>query len=171
MWEPRGSGKGSTFKEDMNGYFDSIARGRGSLLIAVCRGKVSEGIDFADAQARAVVCVGIPFPNWKDHQVQQKREYNDRRRRDGCTSLLSGSQWYDVEAFRALNQALGRCIRHRNDWGAILLLDARFNNRHYFNSLSKWARELAHSYPTFKEAHNSLTRFISSRTDKLEQIC
>ena len=42
---------------------------KGALFIAVCRGKVSEGIDFADEQARAVVTLGIPFPNIKDIQV------------------------------------------------------------------------------------------------------
>ena len=38
-------------------------------MIAVCRGKVSEGIDFADNQARAVITLGIPYPNFKDLQV------------------------------------------------------------------------------------------------------
>lgn len=32
---------------------------------------------------------------------------------------MNGSRWYETEAFRALNQALGRCIRHRNDWGTV----------------------------------------------------
>lgn len=33
------------------------AEGRtGSLMLAVCRGKVSEGIDFSDNRARGVVC-------------------------------------------------------------------------------------------------------------------
>lgn len=41
----------------------------GALLIAVCRGKVSEGLDFCDENARAVVTIGIPFPNVKDLQV------------------------------------------------------------------------------------------------------
>lgn len=43
----------------------------GALLIAVCRGKVSEGLDFCDENARAVVTIGIPFPNVKDLQVGQ----------------------------------------------------------------------------------------------------
>lgn len=34
-----------------------------------CRGKVSEGLDFSDDNARAVVTIGIPFPNVKDLQV------------------------------------------------------------------------------------------------------
>ena len=37
--------------------------------MAVCRGKVSEGLDFSDDNARAVVTLGIPFPNVRDLQV------------------------------------------------------------------------------------------------------
>jgi Fanconi anemia group J protein len=34
---------------------------------------------------------------------------------------MNGSDWYDSQAYRALNQALGRCIRHKNDWGALFV--------------------------------------------------
>ncbi len=44
----------------------------GAMLFAVCRGKVSEGLDFADHRARLVVTLGIPFPNFKDPQVSRK---------------------------------------------------------------------------------------------------
>lgn len=27
--------------------------------------------------------------------------------------LLKGDEWYEIQAYRAVNQALGRCIRHR----------------------------------------------------------
>jgi Fanconi anemia group J protein len=33
----------------------------GALFFAVCRGKVSEGMDFADDNARAVITVSLPF--------------------------------------------------------------------------------------------------------------
>lgn len=41
-------------------------------------------------------------------------------------------------AGRALNQALGRCIRHRYDWGAILLVDERFRRPRATDALSRW---------------------------------
>ena len=39
--------------------------------------QASEGIDFADNQARGVVLVGIPFPNNVDTQVTMKKKFNE----------------------------------------------------------------------------------------------
>jgi hypothetical protein len=41
----------------------------GGLFLAVCRGKLSEGIDFSDHSARGVLMIGIPFPAARDLQV------------------------------------------------------------------------------------------------------
>ncbi len=132
----------------------------GALFIAVCRGKVSEGLDFADNNARAVICVGIPFPNIKDVQVDLKKKYNDGMRRQN-QQLLSGNEWYEIQAFRALNQALGRCIRHRRDWGAILMADDRYQSGggRYTGGLSKWVRAGVQHYSRFSEMSESLGRF------------
>ena len=93
----------------------------GALFLAVCRGKVSEGLDFMDNNARAVICLGIPFPNWKEPAVELKMKYNDKRRNKD-KNILQGREWYEIQAFRALNQALGRCIRHRKGLYFVLTL-------------------------------------------------
>ena len=52
-----------------------------------------------------------------------------------CVSLLcmlqglTGQQWYRQQATRAVNQAIGRVIRHKDDFGAILLCDSRSVHR------------------------------------------
>ncbi|XP_047450348.1 Fanconi anemia group J protein [Mugil cephalus] len=159
--EPRGGGKGD-FDELLQTYYDAIKyceERDGALLIAVCRGKVSEGLDFTDDNARAVVAIGIPFPNIKDLQVEQKMKYNDQH----CKSrgLLPGNRWYEIQAYRALNQALGRCIRHKNDWGALILVDDRYrsNPNKYITGLSKWVRQLVQHHDTFGNAMQSLVAF------------
>uniref|UniRef100_A0A8D0B0W3 DNA 5'-3' helicase n=1 Tax=Sander lucioperca TaxID=283035 RepID=A0A8D0B0W3_SANLU len=159
--EPRGGGKGD-FDELLQMYYDAIKcceERDGALLIAVCRGKVSEGLDFTDDNARAVVTIGIPFPNIKDLQVELKMKYNDQH----CKSrgLLPGNRWYEIQAYRALNQALGRCIRHKNDWGALILVDDRYRNNpnKYITGLSKWVRQLVQHHDTFSNAMQSLVAF------------
>jgi regulator of telomere elongation helicase 1 len=41
------------------------------------------------------------------------------------TYVLRGNDWYSQQASRAVNQAVGRVIRHRHDYGAIILADER----------------------------------------------
>jgi hypothetical protein len=171
--EPR-SGERRDFETSMARYYAAIQRstgadgaggddgsGRtGAVFFAVCRGKVSEGLDFADANARAVVAVGIPYPSVRDPQVNLKRRYNDEHA--GARGLLRGSAWYDIQAFRALNQALGRCIRHRHDWGALLLLDERFAQAKTIASLSRWVRPSVVHYERCDDAISSLATFMAA---------
>lgn len=53
-----------------------------------------------------------------------------KRSREGgqlaAAPRLSGQEWYAQQATRAVNQAMGRVIRHRHDYGAIILADERF---------------------------------------------
>lgn len=139
--------------------------------------QVSEGLDFADNNGRAVVITGLPFPPRMDPRVVLKMQFLDDDRRQGgkvrldslspfclhsdwansesgdqpvlkcnvasrsggqsdimlCWRLsrvllqgLSGQEWYRQQATRAVNQAVGRVIRHKEDFGAIVLCDNRW---------------------------------------------
>ncbi|KAI5067198.1 hypothetical protein GOP47_0017726 [Adiantum capillus-veneris] len=127
----------------------------GAAFLAVCRGKVSEGIDFSDKNARIVIVVGIPFPNQKDMQVNMKKQYNNKNK-----NLLSGDQWYCYQAFRALNQAVGRCIRHRHDYGAIILVDERYKRASNLEYMSKWLRNSIQQLDTLEDSLKGLHSFF-----------
>lgn len=58
-------------------------------MMGVCRGKLSEGIDFSDDAARCVIMVGIPYPNNSDPYVIMKKHYLDSKKPD------SGWAWYN----------------------------------------------------------------------------
>lgn len=178
--EPR-SGPNEDFEELIKHYYKVIRECRenspcgqvttvsarkvsGAILFAVYRGKVSEGLDFADENARAVINVGIPYPAFKDPKVTLKKEYNDRNSSGkGNNSLIPGGIWYETQAFRALNQALGRCIRHRNDWGAVIFLDQRFNSQRNIQKLSKWVRPSVKSFNQFADGLDHLKQFMKSK--------
>jgi regulator of telomere elongation helicase 1 len=85
---------------------------------------MSEGIDFADCHARAVIIVGIPYPPLMDPRVILKKRFLTDQAIDG-KSTLTADEWYRIEAIRAVNQALGRIIRHKDDFGMVVLADSR----------------------------------------------
>ncbi|XP_055844021.1 regulator of telomere elongation helicase 1 homolog [Episyrphus balteatus] len=135
---------------------------KGAIFMAVCRGKVSEGLDFADTNGRAVIITGLPFPPLKDPRVILKKRYLDENRTKE-NELLNGNAWYSLEATRAVNQAIGRVIRHRNDYGAILLCDSRFNQPGQISQLSAWIREHlkgSQQHQSFGPVIGELSRFF-----------
>ncbi|KAL0545347.1 hypothetical protein IC582_015226 [Cucumis melo] len=76
-------------------------------------------------------------------------------------NLLSGNEWYCQQAFRALNQAAGRCIRHKFDYGAILLLDERFQEKRNRTYISKWLRKSIKQFDNFEQSMKELKSFFS----------
>lgn len=146
--------------DDFEKFIDQ-PKGNGCVLMGVTRGKISEGIDFADNRARAVIITGIPFPPLHDPKVKLKREFLDASKafsglapvaaggfqygkfsKDSTASndAISGSEWYSQQAHRAINQAIGRVIRHRLDYGAVILLDSRYADHRNQDNLSAWLR-------------------------------
>ncbi|PNW86513.1 hypothetical protein CHLRE_02g089608v5 [Chlamydomonas reinhardtii] len=169
--EPRESAAFGAAIEEFRSRLDDTAT-QGAVFFAVCRGKVSEGLDFSDRAGRAVVVTGIPYAVKNDPKVRLKRDVLDEEARGGgsASSLLgegvsglTGEAWYTNTAMRAVNQAMGRVIRHRWDYGAILLADDRFRNPNTQKNMSRWVREHVNVYEHFGKALGSLTKFFKDK--------
>lgn len=80
---------------------------------------------------------------------------------------LRGEDWYSLEATRAVNQAIGRVIRHRNDYGAIFLLDSRFSNPRVINQMSKWLRNQIKVSNNFGELMKDIRLFFKNAESKV----
>ena len=72
--------------------------------------------------------------------IKKKRYLDKHVARNNDT--ISGPVWYNAVAARAVSQSIGRIIRHKNDFGAIIFLDHRFSGEifpHSFkNNLPNW---------------------------------
>jgi hypothetical protein len=88
---------------------------RGAVFMAVCRGKASEGLDFADAAGRAVVITGLPYAMKTDPKA---RAPAPRRPRAGvrpcgvrwvasCSMSAGASPLRAGELARSLRMPLG----------------------------------------------------------------
>ncbi|CAI0422813.1 unnamed protein product [Linum tenue] len=161
--EPRQS---SLFPSAIQDYMAKLkdTSSSGAVFFAVCRGKVSEGLDFADQTGRAVIITGVPFPMRTDPKVRLKREFLDQQaassRDNNKFQILTGEGWYGQQASRAVNQAVGRVIRHRHDYGAIIFCDERFSNANQQSQISLWIRPHLKCHSRFGDVIFTLSRFF-----------
>ncbi|KAF6211553.1 hypothetical protein GE061_012066 [Apolygus lucorum] len=143
------------FNNAVDGYRQAVGEGRGGVLMGICRGKMSEGIDFSDQYGRAVIVCGLPYPPYYDPRVKSKMKYIDCLR----VPNFKGQDWYRAEATKAVNQAIGRVIRHAQDVGVIIMCDTKFEQPGIVSSVSAWLRPVK-SMENFGLAIASLRRFF-----------
>jgi chromosome transmission fidelity protein 1 len=150
-WDSRAVAVEETFRS----YSEAVlADGeRGALLFSVIGGKLSEGINFSDSLGRCVVVVGLPFPNTETPEWRAKGAFLDGRaaaREEGGDGKVSGGgngggkasrEHAENVCMRAVNQAIGRAIRHKGDWASILLFDSRYGQARVQRKLPGWIKE------------------------------
>lgn len=154
MQEPK---NGAQFEAVFTKYKKSIDRMEGPILFCVYRGRASEGIDFKDNFARAVIAVGIPYPSYKDLEVVCKREYNDMYKE------VKGQVWYEIQAYRAVNQAIGRVLRHKEDWGGVFLVDSRYAEKRSYEMMPQWVQENYKVFDNSKECYKEFETFLQNK--------
>ncbi|XP_033043036.1 regulator of telomere elongation helicase 1 isoform X4 [Trachypithecus francoisi] len=165
--EPRSKG---SFSETISAYYARVAApgSTGATFLAVCRGKASEGLDFSDTNGRGVVVTGLPYPPRMDPRVVLKMQFLDEMKGQGGAGgqFLSGQEWYRQQASRAVNQAIGRVIRHRQDYGAVFLCDHRFAFADARAQLPSWVRPHVRVYNNFGHVIRDVAQFfrVAERT-------
>lgn len=161
IWERLGAKK-ALFKESkevksgddvLAEYAKAIEEGKGGLLLSVVGGKMSEGINFSDRLGRCVVIVGLPFPNIQSGEWKAKLGYIEnaaekKLQAEGVGEVerkamaqQAGREYYENACMRAVNQSVGRAIRHRGDYAAIVMVDRRFGSERIRGKLPGWIQE------------------------------
>lgn len=124
---------------------DEVNNKTGALLLSVVGGKMSEGINFSDELARAVIMVGLPYPNAFSSDLIARREYIEQKyiSLGKSTSFAKGKsqEFYENLCMKAVNQSVGRAIRNINDYAVIYLIDTRFTRPYIQDKLSGWVKK------------------------------
>ncbi|KAL4193954.1 hypothetical protein AMTRI_Chr05g56790 [Amborella trichopoda] len=168
---------------------DNSAQSHGALLLAVVGGKVSEGINFSDGMGRCVVMVGLPYPSPSNIELIERIKHIEGlgKPKSQCVGnhiycetpseagfqILKccknrGREYYENLCMKAVNQSIGRVIRHVNDYAAILLVDSRYSSlpskRSFADPSSKlplWIKDrLVSTTANFGEVHRLLYQFF-----------
>lgn len=114
----------------------SSGNGRGAILLAVINGTLSEGINFSDELGRGVAVVGMPYPNPQSVEWKAKMEFIELQ----AGSKDASREFATNTCMRAVNQAVGRAIRHKDDYATILLFDRRYGTSAIQEKLPGWIK-------------------------------
>uniref|UniRef100_A0A8D2QIP1 DEAD/H-box helicase 11 n=1 Tax=Zonotrichia albicollis TaxID=44394 RepID=A0A8D2QIP1_ZONAL len=104
-----------------------------------------------------VIMVGMPYPNIKSPELQEKMTWLDK------TMPRAGGQapsrvLIENLCMKAVNQSIGRAIRHQKDFASIVLLDHRYARPAIFNKLPQWIRERTQVKAAFGSAFAELRK-------------
>ncbi|NVM55486.1 MAG: hypothetical protein HWN66_17395 [Candidatus Helarchaeota archaeon] len=111
-------------------------QGKKAVLVGVCGGRNSEGVDFPGPEMITVIILGIPLARMT-HSVNALITYYTEQ-----FGVYKGKEYaYTLPALRRANQAAGRPIRTLRDYGVIVLLDDRYSHAYYRRFLSHWINE------------------------------
>lgn len=151
-------------------YSLSISSKKGGLLLSVIGGKLSEGINFSDELGRGIVVVGLPFPNLHSAQWRAKLEYIERTitKSTGNQSKAKAAsrEYYENACMRAVNQSIGRAIRHKGDFASIILLDSRYTIWRIEEKLPGWIRQRIEKVgDDFSSITRMLTKFFDGKKE------
>jgi len=164
-----GSSSDETSTEDvLAAYSKAIDKpdSRGALLLAVIGGKLSEGINFSDRLGRCVAVVGLPYPNPNSPEWKAKMEYIESKAVErGVPRGTASREFAENVCMRAVNQAIGRAVRHKGDWASILLIDKRYGQKRIADKLPKWIRASlsGDKATTFAGVENGLRKFYAEK--------
>ena len=95
-----------------------------------------------------MVMVGLPYANPNDVELKERMRVaaasvaraNIGSQSHGASGATTagGQEYYERLCMRAVNQCIGRAIRHRHDHAAILLLDRRYARPRILDALPSW---------------------------------
>lgn len=152
----------------------------GAVMLCVVGGKLAEGINFGDDLGRCVIMVGLPYPNPSDPELQERLRFVDRNSTaasNNTNGTAASREYYSNLCMKAVNQCIGRAIRHRGDYAAVLLVDVRYaagtvpsvngnsssgGGQQFTGVLAKlpgWIQQSLVACPKFGDAYGRLVRF------------
>ncbi|XP_037935516.1 ATP-dependent DNA helicase DDX11 [Teleopsis dalmanni] len=158
--EPRGTAAvGHTVEQLLVDYSNAIKEKHGALLFSVVGGKLSEGLNFADDLGRGVIVVGMPYPNRHSPELQERMKYLDITLKPGA-----GNEYYENLCMKAVNQCIGRSVRHIRDYACVYLLDERYSSERIQKKLPHWISRCLQTPSKFGLVQAATAKFFKTKS-------
>uniref|UniRef100_A0A0N4ZL84 Helicase ATP-binding domain-containing protein n=1 Tax=Parastrongyloides trichosuri TaxID=131310 RepID=A0A0N4ZL84_PARTI len=142
----------------LNNYSTKAITNKGAILFGVIGGKLSEGINFCDKLGRCIIMIGLPYPNKNSIEISSKMTYLQKH-----VSQASAQNFYNSLCMHAVNQGIGRAIRHRNDYATIILIDDRYQSDSIQKQLPNWIVDKIVKCNNFKDIIDKSIEFFKNK--------
>jgi chromosome transmission fidelity protein 1 len=103
-----------------------------------------------------VVVVGMPYPDTRDVVLQEKMKFADTKHNGG------GKEYYESLCMKAVNQSIGRAIRHINDYAIVVLIDERYSTPRVLSQLPRWIARSTSSCSSLEDMLPDIKAFFES---------
>jgi len=104
-------------------FFESGSSEQKGVLLAVCGGKMSEGIDYHGEALKGAIVVGFPLAAFSEVQKLVNSYYQRKYGKEKGMFIA-----YTLPAINKALQALGRVHRSAEETGVLVLCDSRFSH-------------------------------------------
>ncbi|CAD0197414.1 unnamed protein product [Chrysodeixis includens] len=133
----------------------------GALLLSVVGGKLSEGLNFSDDLGRCVMVIGMPYPNVKSPELQEKMNYLKK-----VAGGSAGNIYYENLCMKAVNQCIGRAVRHANDYASVVLVDERYSRPQTMLALPSFVQKSLVANCSFGPMIGNMAKFFARHKEK-----
>lgn len=105
--------------------------------------------------------VGLPFANASSPELAERMKYVERK-----SGKDAGRELYENLCMRAVNQSIGRAIRHANDYACILLVDRRYASPRIRNKLPGWIGQDVKTPDDWSGAARAMAAFFREKRQR-----
>ncbi|KAK9456444.1 helicase C-terminal domain-containing protein [Dipodascopsis uninucleata] len=167
---------GGKMSEGIN-YSDRLARGILMVGLPFPNAKSADIVakkNFIESKVFEETCETLNAKQFSDERLPSiseqcrysGKQFSANRIQDIAkkAAVSASNDYYENLCMRAVNQSIGRGIRHINDYAVIVFLDSRFNNPRIRKKLPKWIRNsICTSTDSGKDINNQQMRCASAQ--------
>ena len=136
---------------------------KGAVFLLTANGKVAETINFRDDMSRAVVVLGTPALATEDPVQANKLSQFLASHREGEDSQVDPQELYRFSrAATTVNRLCSLAVKHRNDYGAILLVGKLFKDTRFRRHLSRWVLDSEQPFASPDDIIEPLKQYFQS---------
>ena len=107
----------------------------------------------------------MPYANSHEIELSERMAYLDKQQKGSQNpeTTINGQTYYENLCLKAINQSIGRAIRHKNDRSMVFLVDSRYSDQKIINQLPKWTQPYLKVKENIESVESDIREFYKTK--------